>query len=256
MHRQEREVPAWKQYIYRLVVDHKFLQASFWIALTLNVAIVTSSLTYVYSSLPEYRVTHSQDPTALVPYAIAVHDFVCALLFSVEAVLRLTCAPSLRALVCKTTFVMDLLALVPWYAKTLGGVEVEVLSAARMLRTVRVLLMCGSIKKLLFLISTTFRRAANMLMLLACLTTMMICMLGFLLWPAERGDWDDHRRMFVRNSGWRCPTICERLTHFGLFAGCAGAGDEVWISASYKVGLEQHRCVQVQVSDAHCLSIT
>lgn len=113
---------------------------------------------------------------------------------------------------------MDLLALVPWYVRTLAGIDLAVLSAARVLRTVRVLLMIHSIKVLLLLISTTFERAASMLLLLACLTTMMICMLGFLLWPAERGEWDAERRIFVRISNWRCPMVCDRPAHFGVFA--------------------------------------
>eukprot|EP00892_Ulva_mutabilis_P002385 jgi/Ulvmu1/12147/UM085_0011.1 len=243
---QQLEAPAWKQRLYNLSMDHTYSVATLWIAVLLNIAVVTSSLTYVYSSLPIFRVMNARDSSAPIPFGVAVHDFVCALLFSAEAALRLFRAPSLWRLLTRTSFVLDLLALVPWYSQTLAGANLAVLSAARVLRIVRVLLMSRRIKTLLLLIGTTFRRAATMLLLLACLTTMMICMLGLLLWPAERGEWDAERRMFVRTSGWSCPVICERKAHFGVFAGCSQAGEEIWIRSRHKLGVEQHRCIAMQ----------
>lgn len=56
---------------------------------------------------------------------------------------------------------------------------------------------------------------------------MMICVLGLVLWPAERGEWDEQHRIFVRSSSWRSQFICTCRAQFGMFAGCFAPGDVV-----------------------------
>jgi Ion transport protein len=238
---------ALKKYVHRMLMDEASSGLAAVVAIFIKFAIISSSLAYIYETLPEYRMRVHLTPAAWGPRGVHAVNTACSILFIIELILQAFSAPSVSVLVTSTSFVINLLALIPWITQTAGAPQQSLVHALKLLRVMRILTMIRSSKRLLKLIQTTFRRAANMLVLLSCIISMIICMLALLLWTVERGEWDPATRMFWRTNGWNCPVVCTGPARFGSFAGCSAAGDEVWMTSRDKIGRQQHRCIPVQV---------
>jgi hypothetical protein len=85
------------------------------IAAVINLAIITSTLTYIYSSLPEYRQEVAIDPSGPKPAGIFWNDAVCA--SSLELLLRVISLPDLSSISRHHSIFLDLAALLPWYIR-------------------------------------------------------------------------------------------------------------------------------------------
>lgn len=228
-------------------MDETSSRLAMMVAIVLKVAIVLSSLAYVYETLPEYRIKVHSSPPGIGPRGVHAIETSCSVLFLLELVLQAFSAASVPVLLKKTTFVVNVMTLIPWIIRLAGGKEVKIYLTLKLLRIIRILTMIRSCQRLLRLITTTLKRAANMLALLACIISMLICMLAMLLWTVERGEWDPATRLFWRTNGWSCPVACTGPARFGSFAGCTAVGDEVWMTSRDKIGRQQHRCIPVQV---------
>lgn len=235
-----------RERLYLLLHDQTSSRGAAIIAAVINLAIITSTLSYTYSSLPEYRVAVATDPSSPKAAGIFWHDAVCAALFTVELLLRLISLPDIKSVTRHPSLLLDVAALLPWYIQTFTSTRLAILSVLRVARSVRMLMIFRATQDLVLLLGGTAQRAANMLLLLGCIVTMSICMVGLSLWAFERGEWDSERRMFVRDESIVCPVTCPHQAHFGAYAGCRHEGDAVMLS----MGMRPHHaltdCVAVK----------
>jgi hypothetical protein len=205
-------------------------------------------------TLPDYRVQYSGSPTWRGPRGAHALEAACSLWFTAEAMLQIFAIPSVSVLLRRTSFAINALAIVPWYSRLMGARDLRLFAILRLLQTMRTLGMIPNSKHLVKLMATTFRRAAYMLALLSCLISMLICVLAFVLWTVERGEWDSDSRMFLQRTGWSCPLTCKGPAWFGVYSGCTAAGDVVWISSPDRIGRQHHLCTPVQVTPKQQLS--
>lgn len=240
-------VHAMKKYVYRIIMEPSSSRLAQGVAVARNISIIISSLNAIYMTLPDYRVKFSGSPTWPGPMGAHAIEAACSLWFTAEVLMQIFAIPSISILFRRTSFAVNALAIVPWYSRLVGARDVGIFAVLRLLQAMRTLAMIQSSKHLITLMSTTFRRAAHMLALLACLISMFICMLAVVLWTVERGEWDSVSRMFLRRTGWSCPVTCHGPAWFGAYSGCTAAGEEVWMSSRDRIGRQQHLCVPVQV---------
>jgi hypothetical protein len=218
------------------------------VAICVNVCIISSTLSYIYTSFPQYRVQSDKDRWALVPAGIFWNDAVCAVVFTLELALRLFSLPRLGLIVRQPGLFIDMLVLIPWYASVISGRTIQILSILRILRSVRILMIFRATKKLVSLLGGTVQRAAYMLLLLMCVITMGICLLGVALWTFERGEWDPFRRMFVRTASIACSVRCPRAAVFGAYAGCEKEGDTIMMNMGHSGSIDVHEnCTVIKV---------
>ena len=236
-----------RQQIYVLMNDQTSSRGAYLVSALINVAIITSTLSYIYSSLPEYRMYVAKDPYGTIPAGIYWHDLFCAVVFTIELILRLVSLPSFAALRSHPSIFLDVAAVAPWYIETISGHAIAFFSVLRVARSVRMLMIFQATQNLLSLLGGTAQRAANMLGLLVCVITMWICVLGVTLWAFERGDWDPDRRMFALHTSWECPVTCPQEAHFGPYGGCRFAGDEVMMNVGYRRQSSLQGCTSVKV---------
>lgn len=234
--------------MHRLVTDEKSSREAVILAIVINACVISSTLSYIYTSLPDFRMREARNKWGVVPAGVFWNDAFCAVVFTVELGLRVLSVPELRLLLQQPTLLNDVLALVPWYTKTITGQTINVLSVLRVLRSVRILMFFRATKHLVALLGGTVKRAANMLLLLMCIITMWICLLGVALWTFERGDWDPLRRGFFRKVRVECPVACPQRAVFGVYAGCDDVGQMTMIDMGYSFTDPAHEgCVNIEV---------
>lgn len=237
-----------RQRIYVLMNDQTSSMGAYFISTVINLAILTSTMTYIYSSLPEYRRQYANDPQGVIARGIFWHDAVAAVIFTLELILRIGSLPDLASVRRHPSIFLDLAAVIPWYIYNITGGMIKFFSVLRVARSVRMLLIFSATKRLLLLLGGTAQRAANMLLLLMCIVTMCICVLGVALWAFERGEWDPERRMFVHTASVECPVECPQAAHFGAYAGCQHEGDRIMLNMGNRAHHSLTDCVAIKVS--------
>ena len=236
-----------RQRIYVLMNDQTSSKGACIISAIINITILTSTMTYIYSSLPEYRRQFANDPYGHIVRGIFWHDAVAAVVFTLELILRIASLPKISSLRRHPSIFLDLAAVIPWYVYNITGSTIAFFSVLRVARSVRMLLIFSATKRLLLLLGGTAQRAANMLLLLMCIVTMCICVLGVALWAFESGEWDPERRMFVRDASVACPVTCPHAAHFGAYAGCQFEGDRIMLDMGGRAHHSLTDCVTIKV---------
>lgn len=227
------------------------------LASVINTAIILSTLSFIYTTIPHYRAARANDPRAAIPFGVWLTETICAAVFTAELAARLVALPRLSNVRHHPTLVVDVLALLPWYVQLSLGRDIKILSVLRVLRCIRILMMFRATKQLVSLLGGTVQRAANMLLLLVCVTSMWIGVVAGALLAAERGAWDAGREMFVQTVGYACPAACPGPSLFGAYAGCGAAGDrttiDIGLSYAAVAGAECEPIrVRTQTPSARC----
>lgn len=240
-----------RQRLFVLLTNQTSSRMSYAIAVCVNVAILSSTCSFIYTTIPHYRAKRARNPWALIPLTVWLNETICSIIFSVEFVVHLAVLPRLSYLRHHPTIFIDFLALLPWYASLIVGKDFRAISVLRVLRCVRILTMFRATKQLVELLGGTVQRAANMLLLLVCVTTIGMCVIGGALYAVERGKWDPVRRMFVQTINYSCRIQCLGPAEFGIYDGCSDASDYVTIEVHRDCGSVVDNCVPNQVCLSH-----
>jgi hypothetical protein len=233
-----------RQWVFLLLTNQSSSPLAYAISVFVNAAILLSTCSFIYSTIPHYRAKRARNPWAIIPLSVWLIETVCSIIFSVEFVVHMAVIPRLASLQHHPAIIINFLALLPWYTARIVGDDFRVISV---LRCTRLLTMFRATKQLVSLLGGTVQRAANMLLLLVCVTANGICMIGSALYAAEAGKWDPIRQIFVQTISYSCRVPCLGPDEFGTYAGCRDASDYVSIEVHRDFGAVADDCVPNQV---------
>ena len=132
--------------------------------------------------------------------------------------------------------VVDLIAIVPFYVDLLAkGLTIPGLSVLRVLRLARVFRLLRVSKTAVDLLGQTMRRSARPLYILAFLLVMALITFSAVLYFAERGTYDDTKKLWMRTLGFECEFPCakETLAFLPAFLACGDVADETVAVSAY-----------------------
>jgi hypothetical protein len=234
--------------VFLLLTHQTSSPLAYAIAICVNAAIVLSTCSFIYTTIPHYRAKRARDPWAIIPLTVWLNETICSIIFTVELLVHIAVLPRLSSLRHHSTIILDFLALLPWYTAHIFGKDFRVISVLRVLRCTRILTMFRATKQLVSLLGGTVQRAANMLLLLLFVTANGISMIGSALYAVEVGKWDPVRHIFVQTVSYSCRVPClGRPAEFGAYAGCKDASDYVTIEVHRDCSSAVDGCVANQV---------
>lgn len=138
-------------------------------------------------------------------------ELVCVMVFTVEYLARLLTCPAGRrgAWVVEPLNVVDVVAILPWYAEQIVGSASGNTQVVRALRLLRIFRISKASKKfaLLHIFMRTMQRSWNPLGLTALLVAIACILFSSLVWFAERGEWDPESKQWLREDGSPSPFV-------------------------------------------------
>jgi len=166
-----------------------------------------NNVTVEYMSDSPKRLCEKPQPNA-EPYSSI--EFFCIVVFTLEYLMRICscCAgPGLLHFLVAPMNVVDLAAILPWYISKFIGSAIKGLSVLRVLRLTRVLRIfkMGRNFQGLILLLHTFKRSAAALLMLVFFVGLSLIVFATLIFHAESGTWDAHRKQYLRADGQQTP---------------------------------------------------
>eukprot|EP00732_Lithocolla_globosa_P006197 Lithocolla_globosa_v1_NODE_7032_length_1003_cov_5.636076.p1 type:complete len:194 gc:universal NODE_7032_length_1003_cov_5.636076:918-337(-) len=135
---RRRRYGSWREKVFQTFEDPSYSRVAYGINFFVLFLIVFSTLTLIFSTIEEFNQTARQRLMWFVVECIVI------ILFTIEYVVRLVCAPNLLLFLIQPLNVLDLLTILPFYIDLIvGNVEdsahVGGLATLRIIRLVRIL---------------------------------------------------------------------------------------------------------------------
>lgn len=205
-------------------------------AATISVTMITliglSTVTFCVETLPWF---YAPEPTFSDPFWGV--EAACIAAFTAELSLRAWATnDKLTTFFSRSMNVVDLIAIVPFYVDLLAkGLTIPGLSVLRVLRLARVFRLLRVSKTAVDLLGRTMRRSARPLYILAFLLMMALITFSAVLYFAERGTYDDTKKLWMRTLGFECEFPCakETLAFLPAFLACGDVADETVAVSAY-----------------------
>ena len=182
-----------RQRVYLLLTEPTSSPAALLLSLLMFGLIFVSISSFIASTMPE----HAGKP------ALDIIEMVCQLIFSLEYVIKIFCAPSRIAAIKDPLNLIDLASIVPWYVElvvsglqfgyTPGDNASSSSSSARVLRIFRLfrvikVFRLGSRAKKIQVVLLAVQDSADMFIVLGFLLSLGLVMFSALIYFAERGQ--------------------------------------------------------------------
>lgn len=205
-------------------------------AATISVFMITliglSTVTFCVETLPWF---YAPEPTFSDPFWIV--EAACIAAFTAELSLRAWATnDKITTFFSRGMNVVDLVAILPFYVDLLAkGLTIPGLSVLRVLRLARVFRLLRVSKTAVDLLGQTMRRSARPLYILAFLLMMALITFSAVLYFAERGTYDDTKKLWMRTLGFECefPCFAETLDFLPAFLTCGDVADETNTVSAY-----------------------
>jgi hypothetical protein len=175
------------------------------------------------------------EPTFSDPFWIV--EAACIAAFTAELSLRAWATnDKITTFFSRGMNVVDLVAILPFYVDLLAkGLTIPGLSVLRVLRLARVFRLLRVSKTAVDLLGQTMRRSARPLYILAFLLMMALITFSAVLYFAERGTYDDTKKLWMRTLGFECefPCAAQTLDFLPAFLTCGDVADETNTVSAY-----------------------
>ena len=186
--------------------------------------IALSTITFCFETLPWY---YEPEPPLSDPFW-AIEAF-CISAFTLELSLRAWATDDRRGFFKKGMNAIDLVAILPFYVDLIArGFTIPGLSVLRVLRLARVFRLLRISKNAVALLGETMARSARPLYILSFLLSMALITFSTVLYFAERGEYDEVQRVWMRTVGYACdfPCTAETRSFTSGYIACGGESAE------------------------------
>eukprot|EP00002_Diphylleia_rotans_P038718 TRINITY_DN8850_c0_g1_i1.p1 TRINITY_DN8850_c0_g1~~TRINITY_DN8850_c0_g1_i1.p1 ORF type:complete len:851 (+),score=131.65 TRINITY_DN8850_c0_g1_i1:66-2618(+) len=180
----EPELTTLRERIFALFENPQSSRWAYWLSTFYFGIIIISIVIFCYDS------TLDDDYESDGLYAI---EIVLAVLFTVDVLSRIVCAPNRLEYTLTFLVLVDLISVIPFYLELIFSNDIKALSLLRVVRLVRIvrLIRLSKIYSSFMAVIKTVKRCVDSLSLLLFLIFLEVVMFSSIMYYAERGDFKD-----------------------------------------------------------------